>query len=398
MNVYFLLFTASAVTATISGTCAPEDKDCQSDQAVLLQHRPVVDTLPGIPDGALLLEKILIGNNSCCEDKDPLCADWAAAGECDSNAGWMWPNCPVSCDKCPHGENCDECKDLSPNCKEWAELDPSQCDTNAAWMWPNCPVSCNKCPHGDNADKCQDLHPSCASWAKDDECDNNSGWMWVNCPVSCNKCPHGDATPTTPAPTTPAPTGGWVKAEGDKCRASHEKEAGQPKCPGGWYCRPGNYCVPTPYAKGERGNFTCPTHYTYMTAEVPCYWYSVLGSGPPTYWGKDLGKGNGDRMPGCWLSANGDCGNWNPNMDRGDRIEGSYVVCELEKCTSNDMCPRSKPNCITKENHVAGTHIGSCYDMLGCDKACGRTWQFPDACNKFQCWGCDKCPGPPAQG
>ena len=36
-----------------------------------------------------------------CADQHAGCADWAAAGECDKNPGFMRSSCEKSCDACP---------------------------------------------------------------------------------------------------------------------------------------------------------------------------------------------------------------------------------------------------------------------------------------------------------
>jgi hypothetical protein len=39
--------------------------------------------------------------NTDCVDLDTQCGGWAAEGGCDTNPGWMLPNCKKSCDACP---------------------------------------------------------------------------------------------------------------------------------------------------------------------------------------------------------------------------------------------------------------------------------------------------------
>jgi hypothetical protein len=188
MLVKLCLLMCTAAVAEGS-SCVPGSDEIEGgeDQAVLLQKNIDVSGLADPCDE--------------CKDLHDGCADWAAKGECDKNAHWMWPNCPVSCNRCPH---CDDgtCKDLDPNCPLWAEQ--GQCDNNPTWMWPNCAVSCDRCPHA-NEGKCVDKDPNCQWWSSQGECDSNPGWMWESCPVSCDKCPHITANPTTAAPITAAP-------------------------------------------------------------------------------------------------------------------------------------------------------------------------------------------------
>ena len=35
-----------------------------------------------------------------CDDNLPSCPEWAAAGECERNHGFMTAECRLSCDKC----------------------------------------------------------------------------------------------------------------------------------------------------------------------------------------------------------------------------------------------------------------------------------------------------------
>lgn len=39
-----------------------------------------------------------------CEDADPKCTEWAASGECSTNAVWMMANCRKSCHSCQGGD------------------------------------------------------------------------------------------------------------------------------------------------------------------------------------------------------------------------------------------------------------------------------------------------------
>jgi hypothetical protein len=39
-------------------------------------------------------------SKSSCEDRNPQCVGFAAAGECNNNPGWMIVNCPSSCNAC----------------------------------------------------------------------------------------------------------------------------------------------------------------------------------------------------------------------------------------------------------------------------------------------------------
>jgi hypothetical protein len=51
---------------------------------------------------ALLLAVPLASSSPLdCEDDNPSCAEWATAGECTKNAGYMRAACAKSCDSCP---------------------------------------------------------------------------------------------------------------------------------------------------------------------------------------------------------------------------------------------------------------------------------------------------------
>ncbi|CAJ0579711.1 unnamed protein product, partial [Mesorhabditis spiculigera] len=51
-----------------------------------------------------LLPWLSLGEAPGCTDADPKCTEWAAQGECSSNAVWMMANCRKSCRSCQGGE------------------------------------------------------------------------------------------------------------------------------------------------------------------------------------------------------------------------------------------------------------------------------------------------------
>jgi len=74
-----------------------------------------------------------------CEDKNEFCSDWASNGDCETNSGYMLPNCKKSCGKCPSSK----CKDDNKYCEDWASK--GYCEENPGYMHISCQKSCNTC-------------------------------------------------------------------------------------------------------------------------------------------------------------------------------------------------------------------------------------------------------------
>ncbi|XP_076436010.1 uncharacterized protein LOC143275643 [Babylonia areolata] len=84
---------------------------------------------------------------NCCEDKNAMCQEWAARGECTNNPAYMLPNCQISCQQCGGGSNTGgstgDCQDRNPSCQSWAAS--GECVTNPAYMFGHCQRSCDSC-------------------------------------------------------------------------------------------------------------------------------------------------------------------------------------------------------------------------------------------------------------
>ncbi|KAK5970214.1 ShTK domain protein, partial [Trichostrongylus colubriformis] len=65
---------------------------------VLLTH-----TVPFLLTVSLIVLRVN-GIENGCDDADPKCPEWAAEGECTSNAVWMMANCRKSCHSCQGGD------------------------------------------------------------------------------------------------------------------------------------------------------------------------------------------------------------------------------------------------------------------------------------------------------
>ena len=76
-----------------------------------------------------------------------------------------------------------DCQDLNANCAYWAST--GECQSNPGYMIPNCPKSCNVC---DGASSCIDEGDHCEYWASTGECQNNPDYMLQYCKKSCNVC------------------------------------------------------------------------------------------------------------------------------------------------------------------------------------------------------------------
>ncbi|XP_045114516.1 putative tyrosinase-like protein tyr-3 [Portunus trituberculatus] len=76
-----------------------------------------------------------------CSDLDQRCEQWAYAGECTTNPGYMKVNCPVSCHMCVVQDR--DCQDLNAMCYAWAHN--NECKTNYSYMRKACARACSFC-------------------------------------------------------------------------------------------------------------------------------------------------------------------------------------------------------------------------------------------------------------
>eukprot|EP00058_Branchiostoma_floridae_P022713 XP_002608203.1 hypothetical protein BRAFLDRAFT_90357 [Branchiostoma floridae] len=106
----------------------------------------IADSLRRSPVPGSVTKAILDANKATsCTDTNGQCAEWAAAGECDANPGYMLWNCMQSCGFCSRPG----CSDNNQNCVFWASI--GECDANPNFMLETCPLSCNVC-EGDGED------------------------------------------------------------------------------------------------------------------------------------------------------------------------------------------------------------------------------------------------------
>ncbi|XP_048582923.1 zonadhesin isoform X2 [Nematostella vectensis] len=73
-----------------------------------------------------------------CFDENTYCHQWASAGHCRTNPGYMHKVCKRSCRICGN-----VCMDHNMYCRKWAWY--GYCKTRTAYMWKYCALSCNKC-------------------------------------------------------------------------------------------------------------------------------------------------------------------------------------------------------------------------------------------------------------
>ena len=90
------------------------------------------------------------GNDPNCVDKDSGCLEAAQSGACDKTHerySYMKTNCPRSCEVCnttaPLHLRDKNCKDLNPKCPDWAGA--GECIANPGYMLSACQMSCRQC-------------------------------------------------------------------------------------------------------------------------------------------------------------------------------------------------------------------------------------------------------------
>lgn len=137
-----------------------------------------------------------------CADSNVMCVGWAGSGECESNPVYMEKHCRKSCKLCGVGggggggavqkdDDDPTCVDSHDSCPEWAKA--GECEANAGYMRKNCQKSCGTC--GSDADDVVDNDPcrdvrveDCPGWAEQGECESNPPFMKENCARSCRHC------------------------------------------------------------------------------------------------------------------------------------------------------------------------------------------------------------------
>lgn len=82
----------------------------------------------------------------------------------------------------PSSSELDACTDARSECNRWAR--DGECESNPGFMLPNCRASCLECQsHG-----CHDKQKDCTAWADQGECSHNLDYMAKECAFSCGVC------------------------------------------------------------------------------------------------------------------------------------------------------------------------------------------------------------------
>ena len=99
-----------------------------------------------------------------CADRDDSCGAWAESGECETNPVFMNSHCNASCGACGDssrkkaapprhkGSLVGKCRDDNSNCANWAGA--GECDSNPGYMRKTCQLSCNACDGGASNPAC----------------------------------------------------------------------------------------------------------------------------------------------------------------------------------------------------------------------------------------------------
>lgn len=170
-------------TVNLMYNCAakcPADKTAACAKPCFLNHKCECRC----PDHKCELRKLA----ETCQDDHPRCLEFAKAGECNKNPGWMNQYCGEACGICgtidkivedPLGGN-GRCNDYHPTCAEWSKR--GECEKNPWWMVQACTKSCGLCDG-----ECRDEEPNCESRAKANECEFNPEVL-KKCKKSCKLC------------------------------------------------------------------------------------------------------------------------------------------------------------------------------------------------------------------
>ena len=145
---------------------------------------------------------------AACGDAQVECKQWAAAGECEANPGFMLESCPRSCGRCEgikkvaRYRGCED--EPSYNCTEREKR--GECDSDKGEMLSHCPSSCGACRFHQlvrEALDCEDRHENCGRWSWTGECRINPQYMRENCPVACDVCKEKRRSCNRPPDTPP---------------------------------------------------------------------------------------------------------------------------------------------------------------------------------------------------
>ena len=136
------------------------------------------------------------GSKYRCRDKDPMCVEWKARGECTNNYAFMAESCASACGICENAG-------LAPTpavfqldfvCKDTLALAPATLTTPYDEAIPDgCAFPCR-----DNM-----TDAICKGAATDGLCDTQAATMRFQCPESCGVCKALELPATTTTATYP---------------------------------------------------------------------------------------------------------------------------------------------------------------------------------------------------
>merc|ERR1719154_95668 len=138
-------------------SCKKSCNSCSSTTTTTTEKATTTTTLGTTTKAATTTQ------SSICEDKNQYCSDWATKGDCETNAGFMLLSCKKSCKVCTvptttTKTTTDEsteaiteapttdgsiCEDTNQYCSDWAAK--GDCETNAGFMLLSCKKSCDSC-------------------------------------------------------------------------------------------------------------------------------------------------------------------------------------------------------------------------------------------------------------
>jgi len=135
-----------------------------------------------------------------CVDEHPRCGEWADAGECENNPGYMLHHCPVACDSCPDPVDlaADDRALLAavaaygkPQKIEGASADATMEVVRGTVAYMRDDVHGTNPTHALSPDivaECVNREELCAFWAVIGECEANKAYMKLKCAPSCQTC------------------------------------------------------------------------------------------------------------------------------------------------------------------------------------------------------------------
>ena len=85
-----------------------------------------------------------------------------------------------------------DCVNLHDECEQWA--DAGECNENPGFMLAECAPACNVCPtglsmsHVHSLPECKNAEKDCGLWAAQGECSKNPSYMITSCAAACRTC------------------------------------------------------------------------------------------------------------------------------------------------------------------------------------------------------------------